>query len=400
VREERKPQTAEVKEISQRAKLNKMCSDKEISDREELNKINIFEVDPQRSFFDEGLNRWVLKIHKDYAIKIFQRSAADKKMDDPNNLRPPSVLLDTINYLLNNIVDIDKKQFVGNRYFKKNDEIYTFKDICLFIEDRFRAIRQDFIILAQKGSRECIESHEKIARFLILALNECLDFPEFTGHQGLYNLLVEQLGATLTSLRESYEYVYAKGGSSDSADLFLSPNVAEFYNYSILLVIQDQLDLISMLNKIPYQVRESQYILNCRKYVRALLGREFTYFNMIKKADYLTACLMSLHLPQMRCAILESLCNSRAKGNKDTGYKTTYLKLCEMMLFEDVEECYRFLTWYGIDVRDELMDINPDSLFELEQGQPRLDLTKLFRKTNKRFIESKHTGMSRKDIIK
>jgi hypothetical protein len=330
---------------------------------------------------------------------MFKRSAADIKMDNPDELRPPHILLETINYLLDEIVDIDRKQFNSNKYFKYNDEQYTFKHIYLFIEDRFRAIRQDFIILGLKGTKECIESHEKIARFLILALNECLDFPEFTGHQGLYNILVEQLNATLTSLRESYEYVYANQGGSET-NLYLSSNVAEFYNYSILLAIQDKYDLISMLNKLPEQIKMSQIILNCTKYVRAILGREFTYFNMIKKADYLTACLMSLYLPQLRCTILESLCNSRVKGNKDTGYKTSYLKLCEMLLFEDVEECYRFLLWYGVDVRDELMDINADSLFELEQVKAPADLTTLFRKTNKRFIESKHKSMNRKDIVK
>jgi hypothetical protein len=340
-------------------------------------------------------------MHRDYAIKEFKRSAADIKMDNPENLRPPKMLLQTLNYILDEIIDIDRKQFNNNKFFKyKDEDIYTFKDIYLFIEDRFRALRQDFIILELKGNKECIECHEKIARFLILALNECLDFPEFTGHQGLYNILVQQLNATLTSLRDSYDYVYANRNTTNSNELYLSPNIAEFYNYSILLGIQDKFDLMSLLNKIPEDIKETQYIKNCKRYVRAILANEFTYFNMIKNADYLTACVMSLYLRQMRSANLESLCNSRVKGNKETGYKTTFFKLCDMLLFEDIEECYKFLTWYGIDIKLELYEINADSYFELEQVRGPLDPTKLFRKTNKRFIESKHKNSSRKEIIK
>jgi hypothetical protein len=88
------------------------------------------------------------------------------------------------------------------------------------------------------------------------------------------------------------------------------------------------------------------------------------------------------------------------KETRIPGIKLHIIKLCEMLLFEDVEECYKFLRWYGINVPDELMDVDGDGLFELEQVKAPLDSTKMFRKTNQRFIESKHNNMSRKDIVK
>jgi len=231
-----------------------MCSEKEMMEREEQNNLNMFEVDP--SISKDYLNK---KIKKAFAVKAYARSAAEKIMDNPDNIRPPEILTKTLNYLMNEIIDIDKNEEISDRHFKlKVGDKYTFSDITFFVEDRFRSIRQDYTILDLKGNKDCIICHEKIARFLILCLNEGLDYEAFVGLQSLFKLFYQQLNATLTSLREYYEYV--EQNSTAENTLYESENIGEFLAYSIILSFNENFDLISMLNKIPKRAKHSKKV--------------------------------------------------------------------------------------------------------------------------------------------
>jgi len=337
-----------------KAKLLTMCSEKEMFEREEQMDLNIFEVDPLIS--PDYMNK---RVKKEFAVKRYTRSAAEKIMDNPDNIRPPEVLTKTLNYLLNEIVDIDTEKEISRRHFKKDSqENYTFTDITLFVEDRFRSIKQDFVILDLKGNKDCIICHEKIARFLILCLNEGLDHDAFVGLQSLFKLFYQQLNATLTSLREFYEYVEQNVGDS-SHSLYESENIGEFVAYSIILSFTENFDLISMLNKIPKRAKFSKKIKFAKKVARAFLAKEYiTYFKLLKEADYLTACLMSLYLKEMRISGLETIRCRRNSDNIDkTSFKFTVNELTDFFLFEDYEELDKFLDWYGVDT---------DNLFENE----------------------------------
>ena len=240
-----------------KAKLLTMCSEKEMNEREEQNNLNLFEVD--LSITRDYLNK---KIKPSFAVKAYARSAAEKVMDNPDNIRPPEVLTKTLNYLLNEIVDIDKDNVIADKHYKyKVGDKYTFTDITFFVEDRFRSIRQDYTILDLKGNKDSIICHEKIARFLILCLNEGLDYEAFVGLQSLFKLFYQQLNATLTSLRFDYEHVEQNCGDTNQ-NLYESPNIGEFVAYSIILSFNENFDLISMLNRIPKQAKHSKKVTN------------------------------------------------------------------------------------------------------------------------------------------
>ena len=51
------------------------------------------------------------------SIKAYQRSAADKVMNDENNIRPPQVLYKTVEYLRECIVDLDRLKDDKNPYY-------------------------------------------------------------------------------------------------------------------------------------------------------------------------------------------------------------------------------------------------------------------------------------------
>lgn len=346
---------------SKKALLNTKCNQAEIADREERKNINVFEIDPNQSYYDQSKKKFHLKIKPEYAIKAFKRSAADVKMDNPENLRPPNVLFKTVKYLCDNIVDIDNPQLqfksnLTNKYFQYPDEPYSFKDICLFAEDRFRAIRQDFIILAPKASLECIQSHEIIARFLILSLNQCLDFKAFSGSQSLFKLLIQQLNATLTSLREFYSFNDRNISDKNSINL-LNNNKAEFIAYGIMLSITDNFDLVSMLNLVTDDIKSSPLIKIAEQIVRKVLSRDFIGFFKILKTkkffgeehknfDYLASCIMSLYLKDMRKSAFDVI---SAKVEKKVFNYTTNIKyFLDLLAFENFKEFFDFLNWYGI----------------------------------------------------
>jgi len=346
--------------LSQKALLFSKCHPSEILDREERKNINIFEIDPKSSLFDSNSKKQIIKINPEYAIKAFKRSAADVKMDNPEFLRPPKVLFSTVKYLIDNIIDIDSEasQMQNNlncKYFQYPNEPFTFKDICLFAEDRFRAIRQDFIILAPKASLECIQSHEINARFLILSLNECLDYKAFSGSQGLFKLIIQQLNATLTSLREFYEYVEKKF-CDNRIIAIINANKDEFISYSLLLSVTDNFDLVSMINLITQDIKDSTLIKHTVKIVRCIISRDFlTFFKILKNQrnfnnhsnfDYLITCIMTLYLKDMRKVALDSF--SCKVEKKVFNYMNNIKYILDLLAFEDFKEFYDFLNWYGI----------------------------------------------------
>ena len=72
-----------------------MCSAQEIHHRSEVESqaANAFELSTTGEMFNK------------LAIKAYERSAADKIMNDPQNIRPPEVLYTTVEYLRDCIAD-------------------------------------------------------------------------------------------------------------------------------------------------------------------------------------------------------------------------------------------------------------------------------------------------------
>lgn len=114
-----------------------MCSVEEIKQRTDEYSISNFEVDQSGQKFAS------------LAIKVYQRSAADRIMDKPSNIRPSTVLYLCIKYLRDCIADQDMIEAFKSTYKYGNPKSgkHTFMEIYSFIRDRGRSIAQDFIIL-------------------------------------------------------------------------------------------------------------------------------------------------------------------------------------------------------------------------------------------------------------
>ena len=91
------------------------------------------------------------KISRERAVKAFSRPAAGQPPPLPSDVRPPHVLSQTLNYLVDNIL-------------QQLPEAHS------FIWDRTRSIRQDFTYQNNFGP-EAVDCNERIVRIHLLSLH-------------------------------------------------------------------------------------------------------------------------------------------------------------------------------------------------------------------------------------
>ncbi|KAF8882965.1 SAC3/GANP/Nin1/mts3/eIF-3 p25 family-domain-containing protein [Infundibulicybe gibba] len=140
------------------------------------------------------------------AVKMYERAAGDKTL--PSDLRPPTVLKRTLDYLFHDLLPRG-----------------GFSQTFSFIRDRSRAVRNDFTMQHNTGAL-AIECHDRCARFHILALHFERDRKDFS-----VALEEQQLMNTLQSLKEFYE---------DQRGRYESPTELEMRVYHRLIHIRDQ----------------------------------------------------------------------------------------------------------------------------------------------------------------
>ncbi|XP_054718080.1 germinal-center associated nuclear protein-like [Uloborus diversus] len=121
-----------------------MCPEKEMKWREKNKLLHVLEIKKGGKFPEAD---------PDKAIKQFSRSAAGKVQPSPSDLRTPSTLLNTTNYLINEILPLTSVPFIT---------IYD------FVNDRIQAIRQDIVIQRIKDFH-AVTIMKKCIRFYILS---------------------------------------------------------------------------------------------------------------------------------------------------------------------------------------------------------------------------------------
>ncbi|WFD22839.1 actin cytoskeleton and mitosis protein [Malassezia equina] len=148
------------------------------------------------------------------AVKIYRRPAAGRELPLPEEVRPPPVLQQTLDYLVHTLLPADPRD-------------PQFAVVQPFLWNRTRAIRQDFIVQSDRGAI-AIACHERIARYHILCLHwkGGLGADAWSEQQEL-----EQLRKTLRSLIEFYDDQRLLGHTY--------PNEPEFRGYNLLLHARD-----------------------------------------------------------------------------------------------------------------------------------------------------------------
>ncbi|ORY95200.1 SAC3/GANP/Nin1/mts3/eIF-3 p25 family-domain-containing protein, partial [Lobosporangium transversale] len=256
------------------------------------------------------------------AVKAYARPAAGVEQPLPSDVRPPDVLLSTLDYLMTKIV-------------AQGD----LSDSHAFVRDRTRSIRQDFTLQNSRGV-EAVQAHEIIARYHILCMHQLCENKGFSEQQEM-----EQLRKVLTSLQEFYNDMRTEN--------IPCPNEAEFRAYHILSHLSDP-DMIRQAQLLPPHIFMDPYIQNAvemhalsrrnndvrrRAKVQSEASPNFfsRFFKMIAgpKTSYLMACLLETNFGEIRKGALKAL--NKSYYDQHDGFPVK--DLVNILAFDDEQEC-------------------------------------------------------------
>ena len=359
--------------------LTEMCSKEEMIERQNDNLLSIFEINNnEEKIYIPEKKLFINKVNPLYAIKSYIRPNSEKK---DNLIRTPKILLKTLNFILNNIIDSD---IISNSNFPN----VNFSDIYLFCEDRFKSIKQDFIILKNDNSIEFFYCLETIIRFEILSLNQTLNYSSINGIQGLYKLLIKQIYSNLICLINAYK-------KSD-----ISKNKDEFYSYFLLISIkQSALEFYNSISIIPKKYRKKKNVKLSLEICYLINNKNWNeFFKKIKsnECSYLLSCLMMIFITEMRLNCLFELGSGLIP--KQTQYQTTLKKLCNILLFDSIKEFKLFIENIGLIIDPNVNNSNEVISLYLNKDFD-IDFNLLNVKMNIKVVEKKRKSQLRKNII-
>ncbi|ANB13195.1 Sac3p [Sugiyamaella lignohabitans] len=289
------------------------------------NNVKQLEKDPQTG-----------KVTSQYAVKAFSRPAAGQPPPLPSDVRPPHILVKTLQYLSEKILP----QLPASHSF---------------LWDRTRSIRQDFTYQNYSGP-EAIECNEIIARIHIICLHV------MAGHDQEYSKQqeIEQLTKTLQTLSEFYND-NRKRGLPDS------PNEPEMRAFQLLCHLKDP-DVEFQVQQLPIHVFKDARIQ------RALELRNLVQQNRILEKGHiytenaanifalffeklatdgstppLYLCLLESSFNDIRLASLNAM--SRAYHSRGKPYFID--RLTSMLGFDSEQEGLEFCQYYDLTVVDD-----------------------------------------------
>lgn len=305
------PDPLKPQQLSDAAKFRgncmEMCPEFEREEREFQGEGDELEVFPGTTKLDPAI-----------AVKIYRRPAAGRELPLPEDVRPPEVLRQTLDYLLHKVVP-------------RSPDSDRLANVQGFVWNRTRAIRQDFIVQGEAGPLT-IECHERIARWHILSLHwrggsvdgqgkERDSWPADRDPWSKQQEL-EQLAKTLTSLNEFYDDLRLTTGEEAP-----SPNEAEFRAYHLILNIFDP-EVLRVVELLPEPVFDApilQTAIRMRSYAQrsnrggssranalntdAPMNFFSRFFAEIKspQVPYLLACMLENQFSQVREGALKAL---------------------------------------------------------------------------------------------
>jgi len=293
-------------------------------------------------------------------VKKFRRAAAGLDEQLPSDLRPPSTLRKTCDYLFDELVG--NAEFLGSVHH--------------FVWDRTRAIRNDFSIqqITKPSDVEiAIECYERIARFHILSLHQ-LAVPEKPYDKYDWYQEREQLDRTLLSLMQYYD---------DNRTRVDCKNEPEFRAYCIIFQIQDPTpDLEERVNcwddkiKTHPRVRTALDLYNAAcntldsqgplkpRAAHVVARADWNDFFTIAESNrvsYTMACVAEIYFNMVRKLTLNSIWRACGVSKDVSDFTMEYLT--ELLRFDDPEETRKFCEHYTFGFKetesgDEYLDLN------------------------------------------
>ncbi|KAG0664192.1 hypothetical protein C6P45_000677 [Maudiozyma exigua] len=278
------------------------------------------------------------KASRSKALKVFARPAAAAAPPLPSDVRPPHILVKTLDYLIENLLS-------------------TLPDSEGFLWDRMRSIRQDFTYQNYCGP-EAVDCNERIVRIHLLVIHVMVKSEEqFSLQQEL-----EQLHKSLITLSEIYDDVRASGG--------YCPNEAEFRAYALLSKIRDpQYD--KTIQDLPNEILENDLVQMALCFRRIISNSNFIergyvrtenclnfysqFFKLIQSSQvpFLLSSFLEIYLNEIRFYAIKAVSHSMNKKHKPI---PTNLLIDELM-FNNYEEFVEFSEYYSIVITKDGVDL-------------------------------------------
>lgn len=313
--------------ISFRGTCLDMCPTFERIRRALENNVKNLEKDPKTN-----------RISREKAVKAFSRPAAGQPPPLPSDVRPPHILTDTLDYLIDKVLP-------------KLPESHS------FLWDRTRSIRQDFTYQNYFGP-ETIDCNEKIVRIHLVSLHIMAG----TDHEYSQQQELEQFNKALQTLLEIYEDVRKRGGEC--------PNEAEFRSYYLISHLRDS-EVERQLKNLPQHILKDPLIELALKF-RELASQnniiERGYQNTVACANFfvrffelvyspetpfLLSCILETKFNEIRFYALKSM--TRAYHTKDKPYDGE--RLTKMLGFDSKDKLFKFVEYYEVDVINGAVDL-------------------------------------------
>ncbi|KAK7083595.1 Germinal-center associated nuclear protein [Halocaridina rubra] len=327
-----KRRTADInKATSLDATCPDMCPELERYMRDEQNDIHSYEM--SNGIMDHRL-----------VVKKFSRSSADKEEPLPHELRPGSVLLSTMDYLVCNVMALCDNDDTDTGVWYN------------YLWDRTRAIRGD-ITQQQLTSDTAVTIIERCVRFHIFAdVRLCEESPDIFDRK----LNTENLTKSLQTLKELYQ---------DLAELGkYFPSECEFRAYEILLNLNDGETIVHQYLQYRDEVQKSPNVIYALKVFLALKSNNFVkFYKLIRSGTYLQGCILHRYFQQVRSKALDTYFKAYVVV-KSLSFPLSYI--IHTLGFEDETDATTYLSFHGIQVEAENVLLDKNSYNLHPEGQP------------------------------
>ncbi|CAH0559621.1 unnamed protein product [Brassicogethes aeneus] len=279
-----------------------MCPDEEIKMRETQKLLHILEIAP-------GTEHYRLpRADKNKMVKEFGRSAAGKT-HNPKSIRPPSVLLKTVHFLMTEVA---------------TNTTIPWNVIYDYIADRLRSIRQDMII-QNTNLAHTITILQPIVRFYafsaytLYGCNRSI-FDDFLNNKHL----LECLKRLLNNYDDFDILIKTKQTEFEE---YLLENRPQFEAMYIIFNIGEEAAILRGIN-LDQKWRTSEVESAIKLSILFSNGNYVKYCRLITHFPPILAALASLHLPKMRrwgFKVMSNAYNSKTLTYPVKKFKTIFL---------------------------------------------------------------------------
>lgn len=279
-------------------------------------------------------------------VKKLQRSAADHILAIPDLVRPPPVLLKSMRYLQQFVMEKDLQSIPDVRF----DQIPSQIEVYLFVWDRLRMIAKDFILqnyrYGGRNDRYSVECYENMARWHIMMEHQMNDNEEYKMLHTEQNY--EQLNRYLKSLNEIYDDAASRKGPNGER-LLECPNESEFRAFYIFQQLDNEGQVEAYIRSLSAEVLASDAIQYALAVVAARRNENYAkFFRLIREGTYLEACSLFRYVGYMRIQALRVMCKIYRPAKQEFSYPLSDMK--RLLLFDSDEDTLAFFEYCGLPV--------------------------------------------------